>query len=284
MKIKQFPDASEFLKLAGDSLAANEVQYGLMHSLAARLTINPNLFGSELPWFLAVTDSHGVCAAVLRTPPHNLILAYFSGDQTEISKLIAQAILKDHGDIPGVVGEPSLAERFSDLWSKQQRLQIVGKMNQRIYKLEFVNAVSLPPGRLRVAEVADKPIISEWSAPFHLEAFGSHTKMPVERIENRVDSKDLYVWENAALVSMAGKARPIGSGISVGPVYTPPEHRRKGYASACVSSLCVLLLESGYKYCSLYTDLSNPTSNSIYQKIGFNPVFDSVQIQFSSIS
>jgi uncharacterized protein len=283
MKIKRFANASEFLQLAGDVLVANEVQYGLMHSLATRLAINPNLFGSELPWFLAVTDSHGVCAAALRTPPHNLALAYFSGNQTEIAELIAKAIVTDYGDIPGVIGEPLLAEKFADLWSKNQMLQIAGKMNQRIYKLESVNAVALPPGKFRAAETTDKPIVSEWSAPFHAEAFGPYPKMPIDRIENRIDSQDLYVWEHSGLVSMAGKARPIGGGISVGPVYTPPEHRRKGYASACVSSLCSLLLESGYKYCALYTDLSNPTSNSIYQKIGFNPAYDSVQIQFASI-
>lgn len=284
MKIKQFSNASEFLELARDVLAANEVQYGLMHSLATRLAINPNVFGSEPPWFLAVTDSQGVCAAVLRTPPHNLILAYFSGNQTEIAKLIAQAISTDYGDIPGVIGETSLVGAFSDLWSKKQRLQIADKMNQRIYVLESVNAVSLPPGRFRVAEMTDKPVVSEWSAPFHGETFGPRSKMPIDRIEDRIDLKDLFVWENGGLVSIAGKARPIGGGISVGPVYTPPEYRRRGYASACVSSLCRLLLASGYKYCSLYTDLGNPTSNSIYQRIGFTPVYDSVQIQFLAVS
>jgi uncharacterized protein len=81
---------------------------------------------------------------------------------------------------------------------------------------------------------------------------------------------------------MAGKFRPFGKGISIGAVYTPPQNRRHGYATAVVSGLCRELLSSGYSYCALYTDLSNPTSNSIYKKIGFAEVCDSVMVSFKN--
>jgi predicted GNAT family acetyltransferase len=63
-------------------------------------------------------------------------------------------------------------------------------------------------------------------------------------------------------------------------VYTPPEWRGKGYASACVAALSQLCLDSGYQFCMLYTDLANPTSNSIYQKIGYQPIGESREYRF----
>ena len=71
---------------------------------------------------------------------------------------------------------------------------------------------------------------------------------------------------------MAGCGGPTPHGLRVAPVYTPPEHRGRGYASACVAALSQLLLDSGRRYCFLFTDRSNPTSNHIYEAIGFEAV------------
>ena len=79
---------------------------------------------------------------------------------------------------------------------------------------------------------------------------------------------------------MAAKLRPTERGTSVGLVYTPPESRNKGYATSCVEELSRNILRSGQAFCTLYTDLANPTSNSIYMKIGYRPVCDSVEYTF----
>ncbi len=81
---------------------------------------------------------------------------------------------------------------------------------------------------------------------------------------------------------MAGKSRPTAHGISVGPVYTPPSLRGRGYATALVAELSQHLLDSGYQFTTLFTDLANPTSNSIYQKIGYQPVCDFTEYAFES--
>jgi predicted GNAT family acetyltransferase len=73
---------------------------------------------------------------------------------------------------------------------------------------------------------------------------------------------------------MAGSTGPTPHGIRIGAVYTPPEYRQRGYASACVAYLSQMMLDSGRKFCFLFTDLSNPTSNHIYQQIGYEPVCD----------
>ena len=97
-----------------------------------------------------------------------------------------------------------------------------------------------------------------------------------------VDTTKVYLWEDGIPVSMVAKTRPTKNGISIGLVYTPPEFRQKGYATSCVATLCKELLNSGYKFCMIYTDLANPVSNSIYQKIGFREVCDSVEFSFSN--
>jgi hypothetical protein len=79
---------------------------------------------------------------------------------------------------------------------------------------------------------------------------------------------------------MAGYSRELPTAIGVAFVYTPPYFRGKGYATSCVAQLSRMALDKGYKKCVLYTDLLNPTSNSIYQRIGYKPVCDSLMLKF----
>ena len=86
-------------------------------------------------------------------------------------------------------------------------------------------------------------------------------------------SRGLRLWEDGGrVVSLAGFGGPTPRGIRVGPVYTPPELRNRGYARALVADLSAERLAAGRRYCFLFTDLSNPTSNRIYQQIGYEPV------------
>jgi hypothetical protein len=91
----------------------------------------------------------------------------------------------------------------------------------------------------------------------------------------------MYVWVNGGKpVSMVCHTGPTPHGIRVSFVYTPPEQRRKGYASACTAALSRRLLDAGYQFCFLFTDLGNPTSNHIYQDIGYRPVCDVDEYRF----
>jgi hypothetical protein len=106
--------------------------------------------------------------------------------------------------------------------------------------------------------------------------------MPERDATPSIEEGMIYLWEYSQNpVSMVMKGRPTEHGMSVTFVYTPPELRRNGYATACVAGVCREILESGYHFCTLYTDLSNPTSNSIYMQIGFKPVCDAVEHSFS---
>jgi uncharacterized protein len=101
-----------------------------------------------------------------------------------------------------------------------------------------------------------------------------------ENAARSVEAGDVFVWEDNTLVSMATRNRPTRNGIAVSYVYTPPDQRRKGYACACVAALSQLLLDSGWKFCSLFTNLANPTSNRIYMNIGYKPVSDYSEYRF----
>jgi len=97
----------------------------------------------------------------------------------------------------------------------------------------------------------------------------------------RLSTKKIYVLEvNGIPVSMAGYTRELQTAIGVSFVYTPPYYRGKGYASSCVAQISQMALDKGFTKCVLYTDLLNPTSNSIYQKIGYTPVCDSLMLKF----
>jgi hypothetical protein len=111
-----------------------------------------------------------------------------------------------------------------------------------------------------------------------------------DRLEQSVEAflsadpalRGLALWEvDGSPVSMAGYTGPTPHGIRVSYVYTPAEHRRKGYASACVAALSQQLLDRGFDFCFLFTDLHNPTSNHIYQQIGYQPVVDVDSYRFS---
>ena len=90
----------------------------------------------------------------------------------------------------------------------------------------------------------------------------------------RIADRDLFIWDDGGPVSTVTKTRHSTHGIVVSLVYTPPAHRNRGYASAAVAALSQQLLDAGWEFCSLFTDLANPTSNSIYQRIGYRPVAD----------
>lgn len=276
MKGHIYENAYDFLKNTEGLLMPDEAKHGLLYSISKKLVKNQDHYGSEKPWFFTISESNQILSAFIRTPPHNLIEAYFSGDIKMISETLCDTLENHYGKIPGIIGEAVFVKYLSDHYCKRNNVKIKSIMNQRIYKLEKVNIIKYPDGKFRQAEEKDRKILSEWCRSFVQEALGK------ERTNKDIDLSSFFVWETDKIVTMAKMVRPLLNGISISEVYTPPDYRKKGYASACVHALCNYLLKSGYKYCMLYTDLANPISNSIYQNIGFNPVCDSIQIDFES--
>lgn len=294
MKLTRYDNAAEFLKRARAPLEEQEAANNLIIGVPARVTERPGFYG-DFPVYLATVDKGAeLVAAAACTPPHNLIVYSARGADPEPLTLILQDALAFYSDLPsdnparrtpGIVANGDTALAFAQLWTQQTGQPYKLAMNQRIYELRAVTPPANVPGHMRQARDEDIDLLAEWTFMFNVDCH-----LPtIARDEARatayryLDRGAAYLWElEGQPVSMAGRGRNSSHGITVGLVYTPPELRGRGYASACVATLSQQLLDAGWDFCTLYTDLANPTSNDIYQRIGYRPVCDSTEYHFVS--
>jgi predicted GNAT family acetyltransferase len=283
MDVEVYSNAADFLRKAGHLLRSDEARYGLIYGIARLINANPHHYGEEDPFFCVVNDGNGISAMAWRTPPYPVGLGWHAGDPEEAVSLLVEAIRSRWAEIPGVTGHREVTDPFADRWCRNFGTTIESTMAQRIYRLDAVSGVPSVPGRVRLATPADKDLVAAWQRAFMVEAGSpANQNIPERDVTPFIEEGTVYLWEYPENpVSMVRKGRPTEHGMSVTLVYTPPELRRNGYATACVASVCWDILKSGCDFCTLYTDLSNPTSNSIYMKIGFKPVCDSVEYSFS---
>ena len=277
--------ASELISLSGAYLEQNESENNLPIGLAYRLTEDPYYYGPELPLLLSILEQGKVVGVVVMTPPKRIVLSRIDTDiQTAIVPLVRYLRGIDI-QIPGVVGPAVEAQAFADYWVEGV-LDVSVRLSKRMRVFEARSVANLPlsPGNLRFARPDDHSLMTRWIVGLS-EALDEPVSLEnaESRAEKLIKDQQLYVWDNEGPVSIAGVSRPMRNGTTIGAVYTPPKHRGKGYATSCVLLLTKKLLSDGYSFCSLYTDLSNPTSNSIYIKIGYVPIGDALELDFSSI-
>src|SRR4030042_5355449 len=280
MDIKYFPNATDCLSHAGKYLAKDEARYGLINGIARAVEIYPDRYGKEVPWFCSINTGADMNAVAMRTPPHIVLVAHFSGSLEAVADQLAAAVSGKHKAIPGVVGDKELTDGFARRVCKSYNVKITHTMSQKIHRLDKVNDVPLSPGKFRAATMADKELVVKWFHAFHIDVGGEARNEPEVNILPALELGWVFLWEDGKPVSMALKTRPTDKGMTVGGVYTPPELRGKGYATSCVAELSRNIIQSGKEFCMLYTDLSNPTSNSIYKKISNEEVCDSVEYTF----
>ncbi len=280
MQLQTYDEAQSFLEKTHDYLVQHEIAAGLLLGLAIRLKTEPNAYGEQSPFYATVEDDAGLVLVSLMTPPHNLIVFSDHDDYRLALELLVDHLRASQWALPGALGVVPVVDDFVAMWVGTDYLLT---MNERVFELRSVEHPDYGAGSMRVATEADLETVVEWTAAFTEEAVAEmHDLDELRRnSQRRIGDGALFVWEvDGAPVSMAAKTRPTLNGITISYVYTPPEHRRKGYATALVAKLSQLLLDEGYQFCSLFTDLANPTSNSIYQKIGYRPVCDFNQYTF----
>jgi uncharacterized protein len=271
MELRRHESAEAFLAHAGEFLDAREAEHNLILGLSSRLQVAPLMYGA--PAYFAVVEEGGrVVGVSMRTPPHNLILSELD-DLAAIGPLVEDA-RAGFGSLPGVVGPKEPTAKFAAAWPAEARLEIA----QRVFRADHVDPPRPTSGRMRDYEPGDRELAARWMDAFAEEAL---PEPPPGSSEEFVDRREedpeggIVLWEDGgAVVSIAGFGGRTPNGIRIGPVYTPPELRGRGYASALTAALTQQLLEGGLRFCFLFTDLANPTSNSIYQRIGYEPVSD----------
>jgi len=275
-----YADVHQFLQHNQARLEQEESANNLMLGICLRLRRFPERIQTP-PLFFSVSEQGGELVAI-QTPPHNLIV-HAQGEAAPALAAALAAHLHAHGhNLPGVLGPNAAAGAFAAAWKAAHGCDVVTGMRQRIYELrQVIPPPQPPPGSMRPAQMSDSDLLAAWTAAFQAEALGDESRAGlVEATHNRIHDGDLFVWQDGGPVSCALKSRPTPHGATVGMVYTPPELRGRGYASACVAALSQLILDSGKQFCNLFTDLSNPVSNSIYQKVGYRAVCDYLEYHF----
>jgi predicted GNAT family acetyltransferase len=287
MKFKLYADIHEFYNDTYDVLMRHEAQnmIPLGNIIIGHEGKDKSDWRDPANWLMAtVSDAAGIRLTAIMTPPHNITL-YATDNEINpeaIDCLIDE--LKNY-EIPGVMTEKTLAEYFANEYTLRKGLTYKTAMSQRIYELTAVNPEIPRFGNVRLLDEKDMHFFPYWAEAFYAANIYGRTEMSIpqnaEHYLNRIAAKKLYVLENNGVpVSMAGYTREMQTAIGVAFVYTPPYERRKGYASSIAAHLSQRALDKGFTKCVLYTDLANPTSNSIYQKIGYVPICDSLQLKF----
>jgi uncharacterized protein len=262
-------NAAEFLDRAGPLLLADEARHNLILGVAGTVRDHPEVYPDVGYW---VVDG----AAAVRTRPYPLILAK-PRDEQALRDLV-DAI---DDELPGVTGATPEVFDFARAWDRPYR--VVQEHN--IFRLEEIVAPPSVEGALRDATNDDLDLLTRWWRAFIEEAVPQDDQGPARDrtfVERRLAQRSIALWEVDGLpVSMCGHGGRTPNGVRIGPVYTPPDHRGRGYATVLTAHVSQRLLDGGRRFCFLYTDRANPTSNAIYERIGYRKVCEAAALAFT---
>ncbi|MBD1996389.1 GNAT family N-acetyltransferase [Leptolyngbya sp. FACHB-541] len=270
MKLNHFQAADRFYERVKDYLEQHTAQHCMLLRACYALLHNPQP-RDRLP-YLATVEAEDILAVAMWISPRYLILSQVR-DFAALD-LIAQDLSTYQEPLPGVSSLPDIATDFAQKW--QALTQNSYKLSLKLWanQLVQVQSISQASGYLRLAEEGDRSLLINWLKAFDIEALGQIENNAEASVDRALAQKTLYLWHDGVPVSMAGGRKSLHTGGWISPVYTPPEYRRKGYASSCVAALSQRLLDQGCDYCILFTDQTNSTSNHVYQAIGYQPVCD----------
>lgn len=266
--LEEFARAAEPRMLRSE--AAHCLQLGLLSDMrAGRITERR----------LATLDRGGeTVLAVIRTPPYRLILSEVLTAHAPPHAGLLEPLLQGlPGDLPGVIGPVELVSAFVEAYAARHGVRPELKMGDSLHACHEVELPQGVEGRLVKAEPRHEALLVEWWRAFQREAVPYEPDRAEQSVARDLNATvgGLWLWEvGGEPVSFAGARGPTPNGIRVGPVYTPPERRRNGYAGALVGSLTRLLLGQGRRFVFLSTDLANPTANALYARLGYRPVAD----------
>ncbi len=274
-------DLDEYLAAAGDFLHSDPVQHTIelaaveqmrAHGLAA--------FGSPGPLFGWWRPGNGpVTAAVLHTPPYPVLVTPLPAGA---APPLARQLLALGHEPAGVNGQEPDPARFAAVWADLTGAGSRVVRRSRLFRLGTLTPLDPGPGgAARVATAADRDLIFSWMTAFATETGDLPGPQPGE-VDDQLSDGRLTLWEADGMpVSVAGFKRPAAGVVRVGPVYTPPEQRRHGYAAAATAAVSRAALENGADGVVLFTDLASEASNALYPRLGYQPVSDRTMLGFT---
>ena len=215
----------------------------------------------------------------MQTPPFP---AFLTAMTEAAAALLAGELAAVRPDLPGVNAEEESAWAFAGVWRERTGREVSVLRRNRLFRLGELSWPSpRPAGVPRLATVADRDLLLAWMAAFDDDAGERTARDHGRAIDDRLDYGGFTLWEVAGVpVSMASVTRAVTGMMRVGPVYTPPERRGRGYGGAATSAVSQAALDAGIAEVLLYTDLANPTSTALYQRLGYQPVEERIVLAF----
>ena len=271
ISVRFYEDARLFSSAAEEFLLSHRILHNLILTI-----VDTRLTQPEPGRYWVAVRAHQVVGVALQSPltyPATVVPM-----ERDVTAALVDAIADAGFNLPGVNGEVATAASFAGRWTERHTSGASPAQGFRIYELIELNGIAPVEGLLRKAEAGDRDLAVSWLKDFFVE-----TLMPLNSPENLIDaalsSDRLWLWEDGSVVSMAISSKPIQGVVRVSAVYTPLENRTHGYATACVHRVSKHLTDMGYR-CMLYTDLANPTSNSIYRRIGYRAIAEAIHFRF----
>jgi RimJ/RimL family protein N-acetyltransferase len=278
----------EFLAEAGPFLRAEPARNTVVLSVTENLRVrapagrplDANAPGPLFGWWQTGSGGTGVSAAFMHTPGFPVFLTSMSCHvASELAGVLAEAARL----APGVNAEAPAAEAFADSWRRRTGLAATVRLRTRLYRLGVLRWPDPGPrGAPRAADERDRDLLAGWFDAFAIEAEGSTPQDHTAVVDERLSYGGITVWEaDGAPVSFAGFTRAVANMVRIGPVYTPPALRGRGYAGGVTAAVSQAALAAGATEVVLYTDLANPTSNALYERLGYRPIEDRVVLSFT---
>lgn len=280
MKCVWYDEIQTFIRETWEILLVSEVQNNLLMGNAIRERDG----GRANDLRVSVKDEEGKIRLIgIMTRPFNMVLYEVDNIPCpEATEVLIADIINLHIEFPGVIGEVELVHRFRDKYIEVTHQACEVKLSMNLMKLTHVIKPGLVAGKGRLATEEDLFYLPYWQVAF-AEECGIEVPTLEESmtsIRGKINRQEIYIWEDPYPVTVVASTRGLEKGMGIGFVYTPPMYRGNGYASNCVANMSSRLLDKGYEYCYLYADQKNPISNSIYKKIGYEPICVSESLSF----
>lgn len=286
LRVIRFDDPTAFAAKTTPFLLQREAEHCLLLGITGVLARGGSQYTGDND-LVTVEDDDGIKAVALRTPPHGPVLSRAAS--AEAISLIVDDLAGRQGAIPTVLGPAETAGTFAERWAERTGARRELAFHERVHRLTRLISPKSAPGTFRFATMDDIDRLAALVRAFNREAFGPsspqaelETTMVTVRLNGY--SSGFAFWEDGDAVAMAGFGNPTPNGAMIGPVYTPPEFRNRGYATALTAALAQALFDRGRVEIYLFTDLANPASNHVYEKIGFEPIADLDQWRFSPLT
>ncbi|MFB4169855.1 GNAT family N-acetyltransferase [Virgibacillus sp. JSM 102003] len=283
MDVKFELSLANYKKSVEPLLMEREASNNLMLGILDRLASDSDSYKEG--FHLGLVEQNGeTIYAFLQTSTNNWILADVNHVHNKVIRKVAAFLHDTNVGVPGVLGPTEKVEVFKNEWEKLTQSQATIEMKQLIYQLDQVNEIPETKGQLHEAKPKDHPLVKKWLTQFGVAVSENISKEDADKIaQSFICNRTLYFWVvDGKPVSMVNRSRKTKNGATLNAVFTPDEYKRNGYATAAVAKLSEKLLKDGFQFCSLYTDLANSTSNSIYKKIGYYEVASSIVYTFNN--